>query len=1193
MEVTLFESIDHSQVFPAKVFVTAIESSSFHWHYDLELIIVLKGMVQVVHGPERLNLRVGDIFLINSKVVHAYHSNDRDNLCLFIQFPLSVFAQISGEGQTIYFNLNSADLAYLPVTGFQPLIRSACRLGYYSRQKTAGAGFRAAGALADLLANFIDHVQYELHGTTSGSESEADLTARISSFVDDHLESPSLATDLSTALHLHDKAIYRCLKNSLGISLKELIDTARVEKARQLLRSRSANIMDIAEQCGFISEATFYRVFKKYTGLTPAEYRDQGTGKQTDQIIQGYLSYNANEADQLLASLAFEPAKHNNFAYGFNNRSPKEVPMNICQNPLYSFAERAADLVSRMTLEEKIMQVGNNAAAIPRLGLPRYDYWSEASHGFFGPFEVKTMDVTSYPVCLAMSQSWDAEKIHTVTQAISDEIRAHHNLNDVELHMWCPTINLARDPRNGRSDENFGEDPFLAGKLAASYIRGLQGEGESDYVKVVATPKHYALNSSENNRHSGSSNVDEATLREYYTKVFEYAIREGHAQSIMTSYNRINGVPASVNDQLLTTLLREEWGFDGFVVSDCGAVADCYANPMHIMMGGMGHYYCKSLEEASAMTLTAGTDISCGSEHKKALLSALRHGLITEDIIDRAIIRTLLTRFRLGLFDDPSRVPFSRYGSERVCSPAQTALSVDMANDTIVLLKNERNLLPINTSQVKNILVVGPNAIYRQLGGYSAGQSAGVDTIVSTMALAGIRSQAATAGIEVSYEKGWCIGKEFGQGNIFESLPGFDPAEMMIDINPGVEGDDLRAVLSATFGGREGTVKRHVPEDPDYRGDELALIDRAVAAARKADLVVVIAGTDESTGSEEKDRETLDLPYGQDEKIQRLIAANANTVVVVAMGAVTGNFIEQAPALINAHFAGQAQGEAIANILFGKVNPNAKLSATWYKSLADLPHINDYGLKKQDTYDKKARTYQYFEQPVLFPFGFGLSYTNYEYSNLRLVSSQLDANDTLQVSVDVTNAGSRDGSEIVQLYVAKVLQGKQRDNKPLRQLRGWAKVWLAAGETRTVSIAVPLSEVTFWSNLKKKMVVESGTYRVEVGRSSADLPCQTEFNVNGEWQAALSTVYAVASRYVLPVGAESRIRVAATLADTSHLDLVQYPPQFASSDPAVATVDSHGTVKAVTAGVATISCTVEYQGQQNSAAVAVAVKADA
>ena len=861
--------------------------------------------------------------------------------------------------------------------------------------------------------------------------------------------------------------------------------------------------------------------------------------------------------------------------------------MEIYKDQSYSFEERAADLVSRMTLEEKVMQVGNNASAIPRLGLPRYDYWSEASHGFFGPFEAKQMDVTSYPVCLAMSQSWDRDKIKKVASAIGDECRAHHNLNGIELHMWCPTINMARDPRNGRSDENFGEDPVLGGKMAASYIQGIQG-GDDKYVKVVSTPKHYALNSSENNRHTGSSNVDEATLREYYAKVFEYAIREGKAQSIMTSYNRINGVPASVNDTLLTTFLREEWGFDGFVVSDCGAVADCYYNPMFSSATTLGHYYCKSMEEASAMSLIAGTDVSCGPEHKKALLNAVKQGLIDEDVIDRAVIRALTSRFRLGLFDDADKVNFNKIGAESVASQEMADLSVDMANDTIVLLKNDKGLLPIDKKSVKSVLVIGPNALYRQLGGYSAGQTPLVDTIVNIMALDGIKNELAGSDVAVSYEKGWCSNKEFNKGGIMDVLPGFDPEDLMIDINPG--SDSGMMDLAVSLGGGE-VKKRHTPEDPDFQADNDMLFARALEAAKKRSARLFIAGTDDSTASEEHDRETLALPYDQDEKIQKLLEVNDNTVVVLTtLGAVTGEFFDKAHTILNAHFAGQAQGTAIANVLFGKVNPNAKLTATWYKSLDDIPVVNDYGIKKQDTCDKKARTYMYFDGPVLFPFGHGLSYTKYEYSNLKLNKNAFDANDTLSVSVDVTNAGSVDGAEIVQLYVSKILKGKQRDNKPFRQLKGFAKVFIKAGETKTVTIDVPLSEITFWSNLKKKMVVEPGTYKVEVGASSADLPCSDTFDVSGQWNAEISNVYATASKYCMDIGGESNIKVSATLADATHLCMCENHPVFVSSDESVASVDEWGHVVAKKSGTALITAAVTYNGKTKSACVPVAVR---
>ena len=859
--------------------------------------------------------------------------------------------------------------------------------------------------------------------------------------------------------------------------------------------------------------------------------------------------------------------------------------MDIYKDQSRAFEERAADLVSKLTLEEKISQVSHHAAAIPRLDIPYYNYWSEASHGFFGPFKIKNMDVTSYPVCLAMSQSWDKDKVKRVAQAISDECRAYYNTSGDELHMWCPTINMARDPRNGRSDENFGEDTYLAGKLAVSYIQGMQGDSEK-YVKVIATPKHYALNSSENNRHSGSSNVDEATLREYYTKVFEYAILEGKPQSIMTSYNRINGVPASCNDMLLTTLLREEWGFDGFVVSDCGAVADCYSGSATDPRIHSGHYYSKSTEEASAMTLIAGTDMSCGREHKKGLLNAVQQGMISEDILDRALVRIFTTRFRLGFFDDKEKVPYYSLGQKDICSDAMAELSVDMANDTIVLLKNEKKILPIDKNKTKSILVVGPNALYRELGGYSAGTTSSVvDTVVNIMALDGIRKEVEDTGIEVRYEKGWCTGKEFGgKGGMMEMLPGADLAEILSDMfGPNAEPTKIANAFRAP--------KKFIPEDPDKCADNTILFERALKAAKEADYVIVIAGTDATNASEEHDRERLELPYDQNGKILKLLEANSNTVVVMTtIGAVTGEFIDKAHTLVNAHFAGQAQGTAIANVLFGKVNPNAKLTATWYRSMEDLPHINDYGIRKHDTMDLKTRTYMYFEGEVLFPFGYGLSYTNFEYSNLVLNQTAFDANDTLKVSIDVKNTGNMDGAEIVEGYIAKIIPEGTSDNKPFRQLKAYDKVWLKAGETKTVTLEIPISDITFWNYRYKKMIVEKGNYTIEIGKSSVDIVCSQEISISGEWNAALRNVYAISDKYIFEPNQSSQIKVSATLEDTTHLKEDEFIPVYQSSNPSVLEVDADGRVTAKSAGAATIQVEVTYQNVTKSVKVAFAIK---
>ncbi|RHR22566.1 hypothetical protein DWX43_21620 [Clostridium sp. AF19-22AC] len=871
--------------------------------------------------------------------------------------------------------------------------------------------------------------------------------------------------------------------------------------------------------------------------------------------------------------------------------------MEIYKDSLYSFEERATDLVAHMTLEEKISQVGNLGAAIPRLGIPFYNYWSEASHGFFGPFKYRPMDVTSFPVCLAMSQSWDREKIKRVTEAISDECRAYHNIDGDELHMWCPTINMARDPRNGRSDENFGEDPYLAGKLAASYIQGLQGDDEK-YVKVIATPKHYALNSSENNRHCGSSNVDEATLREYYTKAFEYAIKEGKAESIMTSYNRINGIPASCNDMLLTTLLREEWGFDGFVVSDCGAVADVYGGNSSNASGQnvSGHCFAKNLKEASAMTLQAGTDMSCGTEHKYNLLQAVHEGLITEDVLNRALIRIFSSRFRLGLFDVKEQVPYSVIGKEAICSTKNAELSVDMANDTIVLLKNDKNMLPLKKEGIKKILVVGPNAIYRELGGYSAGSiSKVVETTVNIMALEGIKTAVKDTDVEVLYEKGWCSGREF-KGDALELLPGAeinvmgddDNSEAMLAGIGDILGPDIdfEAIGTAFM-----SPERHKPEDTDYQADNAMLFERAVKMAKKVDYVIVIAGTDGTTASEERDRETLELPYEQDEKIQKLLEVNNNTVVVItALGSVKGVFLEKAHTILNAHFAGEAQGTAIANVIFGNVNPNAKLTATWYKDESELPHINDYGIRKNDTLDSKSRTYMYFEGKPQFPFGHGLSYTSFAYENMRIGQINLDANDTLEVQVDIKNVGNYAGAEIIQLYVAKEIPEGTVDNKPYRQLKGFEKVFLEPQETKTIVLKVPVCEITFWSYLKKKMIVEPGNYRIEIGRSSADIVCSKIVNISGEWEAPLTAVYAISNRTILKAGESAQLTVTATLADTTKLNYEEYRIKYESSNINVLEVDDDGNVTAKTGGCASVQINVFYKENSISKKVPFVVK---
>ena len=870
--------------------------------------------------------------------------------------------------------------------------------------------------------------------------------------------------------------------------------------------------------------------------------------------------------------------------------------MYIFEDESYSFRERAADLCSRLTLEEKITQIGAWTAAVPRLGIPAFHYANECSHGInlLNYFNSNLYDVTDFPVCLAMSQTWDPDKIKKVSSAISDEARAYHNTYNDSLSFWAPTINLARDPRNGRSDENFGEDPFLAGKEAAHYVQGLQGD-DPKYLKAVATPKHYMMNSSENNRTDGISFADEATQREYYAKVFEYAFREGKAQSVMISYNRVNGVPSAANEFLLTTLLREEWGFDGYVTSDCGAVAMSYAPQTYIpgVKPEKAHYYYRDEAEACAGTLKAGTDLSCGAEHRRYLLDAVQRGLITEDEIDRSVIRNLTSLFRQGWFDKKEELPWASLTKEDASTEANHALSVDIANDTIVLLKNEKGVLPIDMHQesLRKILVVGPNAKYRELGGYSCGGiNKMVDTPVNVMALEGIRSAVEGTGIEVSYEKGWCAQKETMAGMAaLSALPGVDVGEIMAQMF----GMSLEEMPGAPIGTvPEGFVPRHVLEDPDLLADNDMLYARALEAAKTADLVIMVAGTDEATASEGSDRMDLNLPTGQGEKIRRMLSVNPNTVVVLTtMGCVTDDVLDEAPTIVDATFAGEAQGTAIANVLFGKVNPNGKLTATWYKSTDVLPHINDYGMKKSDTFDHHTRTYWYTDpENVRYPFGYGLSYTNYEYGDLCLSADAVGPDDVLRVSFDVTNTGSMDGKETSELYIRKISKETLGSNKPNRQLKGFAKTAVKAGETVRVSIDVPMKEVTFWSNLNHCYEVENGEYVVEVGRSSEDLPLSASFHVAGEWNARLDNVYIDLTKYCYEIGDTGRVKVSATLENAKHLCPCGLNPSFESSDEGVAKVSSDGTITAVGSGAATIRATVVYEGISKSRELAVAVR---
>ncbi len=859
------------------------------------------------------------------------------------------------------------------------------------------------------------------------------------------------------------------------------------------------------------------------------------------------------------------------------------------------FEARAADLVSRLTLEEKALQLSHDAPAIPRLNIRAWNWWNEASHGVTPAVVQEFRQATCFPTCLAMSQTWNEDLVRQAAAVISDEIRALRNTIGKELDYWCPTVNMGRDPRWGRNDECFGEDPYLAGKLAAAYVRGLQGD-DPVYLKAISTPKHFAANNSEYNRCNGSSDVDEATLREYYLPVFERCVREGGAYSIMTSYNRISGVPSSANEHLIREILREEWGFRGYIVSDDGAVGDVGPNT-GLMFGKLrGHFYAKSMPEASALCLKAGTDICTGIEHDLYLMKAVELGYVTEQDLNRSLIRIFTARFRLGEFDTPR--PFSGYGEADLCTDEAGALARKAAEESLILLKNEGELLPV-AEHVRRITVIGPNAIYRQFGSYSIGGNphSDCDTRVSVPPLAGILAEAGKRGIEVDYQKGWNMARhEFGRPEPTPVLircaqdAGMTPEEYLKERVPESEREFRFSKFKpfTEFMKRPIVPPRHPVDDPFTDRTDGELMASALDSARNADLVIVVAGTDPSVTREGADRLSLDLPYGQNEKIREILDVNPNTAVVcVVSGPVTGDFMDRVPALLCATYAGESQGSAIADVLFGRVCPGGRLSETWFRSDTDLPHIREYGIRPFDTATERGRTYLYYLGDVRFPFGYGLSYTSFACENFRLDRETYDANETCTVSVDVKNTGKREGAAVLQLYFRKI---GLYDNKPLQQLTGFRKVFLRPGESSRVTFSVPLSELKYWNSWKKRFEVETGEYAFWIGENSLRQAVQpVHAQVSGEWRAPLSAVTVRCEKSVFTTGESAPLRLTAARTDARHLNAEELPFELVSSDESVVRIEN-GTVRACGEGAAAITARLTLDGVTREDTIGIAVQ---
>jgi beta-glucosidase len=677
------------------------------------------------------------------------------------------------------------------------------------------------------------------------------------------------------------------------------------------------------------------------------------------------------------------------------------------KNPNLPIETRVNDLVSRMTLEEKVLQMQNAAPAIERLGVPAYDWWNEALHGV-----ARAGYATVFPQAIGLAATWDTKLMHEVADVISTEARAkHHEFVRNNQHaryqgltFWSPNINIFRDPRWGRGQETYGEDPYLTARLGVEFVKGLQGN-DPRYFKVIATPKHYAVHSGpEPERHGFDAKAMERDLRETYLPAFRATIVEGKAYSVMCAYNRTNDEPCCANKKLMTDILRGEWGFNGYVVSDCGAIRDIWE----------GHKFVKTEVEASALAVRAGTDLTCGKEYA-SLIQAVKQGLITEAEIDTALKRLMTARFRLGMFDPPEMVQYARIPFSQNDTPEHRGLALQSARESIVLLKNANRTLPLR-KDLKSIAVIGPNADVPEVlwGNYNGRPSRLITP------LAGIKN-AVSANTKVVYAPGSTLAGESSQAMIDEAVKAAREADASI----------LVLGLSARLEGEEMKV-----EVPGFRGG---------------------------------DRTDISLPQPQEALLKAVVATGKPVVVVLLSGsALAVNWAnENASAILEAWYPGGEGGTAIADVLFGDYNPAGRLPVTFYKSVDQLPPFTDYSMQ--------GRTYRYFKGEPLYPFGFGLSYTKFAYSNLRVKSVKIG--EPVKVTVDVTNAGERDGDEVVQLYLTDVAASAP---VPIKTLVGFERISLRPRKKRTVTFTITPRQMSLIDNNDKR-VIEPGEFVIGAG----------------------------------------------------------------------------------------------------------------
>jgi beta-glucosidase len=940
----------------------------------------------------------------------------------------------------------------------------------------------------------------------------------------------------------------------------------------------------------------------------------------------------------VFASLAFLPTKE----------QPK-IPIYL--NTAYSFRERAADLVSRMTLEEKQSQLGNTMPPIPRLGIRKYDVWGEALHGVLGRNDNSGMTATSFPNSVAAGCTWDPELIKRETKVISDEARGFNFDYIFTLTYWSPVVEPTRDPRWGRTAETFGEDPFLVSKISSGFIRGLMGD-DPVYLKAVPCGKHFFANNTEFNRHSGSANMDDRDMREFYLYPYKSLIQKDRLPAIMTAYSAVNSIPMSASKFLVDSIVRRTYGMEGYVTGDCGAIDDMVR----------GHGFVKSNADATAIGLKSGVDCDCGSVYQNSTIEAVNKGLLSETDIDKALINMFTIRMRIGEFDPPAIVPFSGIRPDIINDPSHNELALEIATKTPVLLKNSslaktgKKALPLDAGNIRKIAILGPQADKVELGDYSGEVEArykitplsGIKNYISknnlpieivTRSVGNTErrtdffnmmkfSTVTNTGVIKEYDatkfdasaSGLITSARFGAASVRGIKDGDWTLYNNIDIS---NVDSIRFNLSVSGNGgiievRVGSATGNIlstlpvsalPQQPGgfqgfarvrnvsgkfntlgitgpqnivlvYREAEVPAIDKeTLDMAASADVALIFVGTDQTTGREESDRFAITLPGNQNELIKSVANVNQNTIVIIqGMGMIEIESIKNNPNIAGILFTGyngQAQGAAMAKILFGETNPGGKTSFTWYKSLNDLPDFNDYTLRAGP--GKNGRTYMYFNKDVSYEFGYGLSYTTFQYSNFAISKSTMTPNDKITVFVDVKNAGEFDGDEVVQVYV-KTPDSPASNERPNKRLKGFKRVTIPKGQTKSVSIEIDCSDLWFWDAGNKKISFDQGRYIFEIGASSKDIRGSVDAIMNGTYNPVLTTVVVDCDQVVFKPGNSANTSVSASLSDDSFYDVKKAKLSYKSNNPLVASVDANGTVTANSPGVASIFAAVTVNG---------------